>query len=188
MKQKIKLVTLVVFLSMFIACIDDPPPPPTPIGECPDATNTVYWASNPRLGTWWRLGSSGEDGDNGIPTGGAIARNLKTDCGWIIYDNHAGGYGDTYQVIPADTSMRFIWAYNKFHEIELFPKWVGSTEHGAKMGDTLSVFLQKEPGFFITGDSAVYIYTNVVVTVNAEFTDKNPAVGKLKKLHLISLL
>jgi len=185
--MKKKLLALFFLMTMFFAC-KKPPFQESDPWTCPTNFDMVHWEQFAGLGDW-QFSIYGHDGDIGIPTGGAPVFNIRTHCGWNYFDHHDGGYNDIYQVIPADTSMRFTWENNLLHQIELFPKWQGCTEHGAKMGDTLNDFLQKQPGFSVTVDSTIYRYTdNVKVIVTAEFTDKHPNVGRLKKIHLISLL
>ncbi|MEI8092291.1 MAG: hypothetical protein WCG98_09260 [bacterium] len=177
-----------LFLAIVISlcsCKHDDPPKPKPFGDCPTNTTNVYWEAFIGLQDWQFL-AYGHDGDIGIPTGGAVATNICTDCLWSIYDGHDGGYNDYYQVIPSDTAMRFTWKNNLLCCIELFPKWHGPTERGVRMGDGLDFFLTKYPPPYFNPmvDSTTYVSHQTGVDVVAEFTSKIPTIGKLKKLQL----
>ncbi len=175
----------VSLVSILSSC--DKTPKEEPIGTCPCNTDILYWRDHAGYGMW-RCGYTYIDGNIGIATGGAVAMNILSDCPWKIYGDNAGGVGHIYQVIPADTSIRFTWENNSLHQIEVFYNWNGHTENGSQINETIEHFLQRESGFSVTADSMVYVYKNSTVSITAEFTDKIITVGKLRKLHLHSLL
>ncbi|MEI6773578.1 MAG: hypothetical protein WCL18_01835 [bacterium] len=172
--------SLMLLLSILCACKKDSPKDNF-IGTCPCNTDVIYWRDHLGYGTW-RCGYTYIDGNICIATGGAVAINIRSDCAWKFYGDNIGGTGNIYQVIPADTSIRFTWEYNALDRIEVFSHWKGNTERGSSMGKTIAQFLQIEPGFSVTSDSTVYVYTTSAVSVTAEFTTTTVTVGKLKKL------
>ena len=179
-----RLLLFVSFLSILYSC--EKTPKEEPIGTCPCTTDILYWRNHLGYGMW-RCGYTYIDGNIGIGTGGAVAMNILSDCPWKIYGDNAGGTGHIYQVIPADTSIRFTWENNSLHQIEVFSNWKGHTENGSQMNITINNFLQLESGFSVTSDSTIYVYTTSTVSITAEFTDKSITTGRLKKLHLHSL-
>ena len=176
---------LVFFVSMLYSCEKEPKE--EPIGTCPCNTDILYWRNHLGYGMW-RCGYTYIDGNIGIATGGAVAMNILSDCPWKIYGDNAGGVGHIYQVIPADTSIRFTWESNSLLQIEVFYNWNGHTENGSYMKCTIEQFLKSEPGFLVGSDSTEYVYITSTVSITAQFTNKSITVGKLKKLHLHSLL
>jgi len=182
--MKTKTLFLMATLVVLLSTCKKNSPNQDPYGTCPCATDEFYFRDHLGFGMW-RCGYTGADGDIGIATGGAVTRNIISNCPWQFYSNDThGGTGHIYQVITADTSVRFTWENTSLHQIEVFKNWKGSTENGSSIGNTVTQFLQKESGFVVTADSTVYTYTTSTVIVTASFTNKNPTVGKLMELHL----
>jgi hypothetical protein len=63
-----------------------------------------------------------------------------TDCGgaFAIYNGHAGGYGDTLQIVGCGNSFYLVWAYDSLQIISLGLGWYGTTDRGARIGNTLA--------------------------------------------------
>jgi len=141
------LLCALVLVSLFFACKVDPPSIDPPVGTCPKITDKINWESYPGYGAW-QFAVSGFDGNIGIPTGGATAINIRTDCGWQYYGNETGGTGHTYGVYAWDTAVIFRWAYGKLHQIILSSKWQGTTERGTKMGDSLQQIQALYPAMY----------------------------------------
>jgi len=154
----------------------------TPIGTCPGVDSPIYWEPYHLAYGDWPLGFSSNDGDFGIPTGGASVINLRTHCQWQYYGTETGGTGNTYAVYAFDTAVIFRWANHNFYQFVVSSKWKGIATGGVIMGDKLSTFLQKCPGFQINIDSTFYRLNLNNGMVLAWFTDRKPEVGKLYKL------
>ena len=178
--MKTKIFILIVFL-IIIACEKEGKN--TPFGTCPKANDPISWENNLKYGSW-QVGMSGFDGNYGIPTGGATVINLHSTCNCPFYGKEIGGTGNTYAVFLPDTATIFRWANGRFYEFIVSEKWQGTTEKGIKMGDLLSDFLVKYPYFHpVSYDLTMYVNAEPVY-VTAWFTDKNPQIGKLKKIKV----
>lgn len=101
---------------------------------CPDQGDDLTWAS---YGDW-ELGSEGRD---------STARGIVDDCDWHVEGGHNGGIGGTLQVADSGEDVIFVWAYNDFSAFVVRDKWSGETEHGARLGDSISEFLEAHPNF-----------------------------------------
>lgn len=185
---------LYVFLSvgLLFSCQKDQVPTSEPehhviIPTCPTDSDQVSWESGEPIYGTWRFLHTGYDGNSSwysAATHDSII-NLHTTCGCPYYGNHMGGTGNTYMVYLGDTAVIFQWANGHFAWFTLLPKWLGATEKGIKMGDTLSTFLQKYPSFSMsTTDSTQYLLTRSGILITAWFTDKSIHKGLLKQLQV----
>jgi len=63
-----------------------------------------------------------------------------------IYNGHAGGIGDTFEVISTEYGMYFRFAYDSLFDIKLSGNWQGTiAENGLKLGDSIEKFLTAYP-------------------------------------------
>jgi len=71
--------------------------------------------------------------------------------GWSVYEGHAGGQGDTLEIIDPSGGMVLIWASNSFSGFVLGEGWTGQTANGARIGTTVDDFRQRHPDFTESG-------------------------------------
>ena len=118
----------------------------TKIGKsfCPTVYNDITWNSYGNF----NLNDEGSDD---------TAWRIVDECGWHIFNNHTGGYGDTLQVASENEEVMFIWAYNDFYGFSVTNGWQGQTSKGIRMGDHVTLFADAYPYFrFLSGTLAVY--------------------------------
>jgi hypothetical protein len=118
---------------------------------CPIIYDDITWTS---YGDF-NLNAEGRD---------ATAWRIVDECGWHIYNNHTGGYGDTLEVASENEEVVFVWAYNDFYGFDVTSGWYGQTKEGIRMGDHVTLFADAYPYFqFLSGNLAYYRYRNTRV-------------------------
>ncbi len=71
---------------------------------------------------------------------------LAGNNGFQIFQGHAGGYGDTFEVVSKDSGIYMAWAYGDISDIVLFGNWKGKVHEGdIHLGDSIDKFLQAYP-------------------------------------------
>ena len=150
--------------------------------------------------------TSGEEGNSGFfcppcdsditwqSYGGAVIGNfgndnwgwsLQNQCGWSIYDNHRGGYGDTLELIGCNGSVKFVWAWQEFNGFHVYDNWQGQTLDAAMMGDSLGDFLAVYPNFYFDRDiSGILEYDCDDPTAYAFFEEDSFGVYRLIELRV----
>jgi|GEM_PF-2982349 len=118
---------------------------------CPTVYDDITWTS---YGDF----KFHEEGDD------STAWRIVDECYWHVYNNHAGGYGDTLQVASENEEVILVWAYNDFYGFDLTYGWEGQTKEGIRMGDHITFFADAYPYFqFLSGTVAYYWYKNTRV-------------------------
>ncbi len=175
------LLCALLLLSLLFACKPESEEYHPYLGTCPKINDMVSWENNAGYGEW-QFARSGFDGDIGIPTGGATAMNIRTDCGWQYYLNETGGVGNVYGVYAFDTAVIFRWANGSLHQIIVSHKWQGKTERGTMMGDSLSQIQSLYPELYnIPPYNDLYGITVANILVQMKFD----AAFKLEKIDIM---
>jgi hypothetical protein len=111
--------------------------------ECPHCNEDATWTKYGNV----EMDKTGYDGALDESLDGT---HIEYDCGWQIYQGHAGGIGNTYEVTSCHTSVVLIWMNGVFSAMELNENWEGSlndSRGSIKMGCTLKDFLKIYPEF-----------------------------------------
>ena len=76
-------------------------------------------------------------GIGGIRLGMPDANWLVKDCGFAIYEGHAGGIGNTLEMTGCGAGIYLHWRHNALAQIDLETGWSGQTDRGIRLGATL---------------------------------------------------
>jgi hypothetical protein len=100
-------------------------------------------------------------------------------CNWYIFEGHGGGLGNTLQVASPNAGVIFAWAYQGFGEYRVAQGWTGTTDKGAKIGDSMASFQSLYPGFVvIDANHLEYTDPNTSAVIDAYF-DQNDLLSEL---------
>lgn len=150
--------------------------------QCPNRDDEISW----RMYGGWKLQDEGND---------SIAKKLRNECGWEVWNEHEGGYGDTYQVSKFGGGLIFIWAWNNFSGFIASKGWEGKTEEGIKLGDSIGTFLDTYPyfsecsscdnGYYYDNRTNTFLYRDIkpedlVIKIEAHFNN----LGSLCRLEV----
>jgi hypothetical protein len=125
--------------------------------SCPSCDNTVTWTS---YGPF-NFERSGSD---------STAREIISEFGWEVHNNHNGGSGGTLQITSCEEGVILVWAFNEFHAYRVADGWAGRTQGGIRIGDTVEEVLLAEP-FFTQVDDTSYMISDGDIRVEANFAD-----------------
>lgn len=77
--------------------------------------------------------------------------------GFELYEGHAGGIGDTFQVLSKQQGIYACWAYGGLDNIVLFGNWKGKVYEGdIRLGDSKNKFLAAFPNARVTDAEPYY--------------------------------
>ncbi len=109
-------------------------------------------------------------------------------CGFDYYQGHAGGYGDTLELIGCNDQVWMEWSYGKLGTIAVNSGFSGPTEAGVRMGDSLDALIaaypsahqvefssENQPTVFISGNAKFSLKDGLVngIEVNSHEYDEN---------------
>ncbi|TQV87250.1 hypothetical protein [Aliikangiella coralliicola] len=114
--------------------------------DCPLLNDDVSWLS---FGDYV-FKNSGRD---------STARNILSNCGWHVHNNHNGGVGNTLQIASPGEEIILVWAFNSFRAFRVSEGWRGQTERGISIGDDVFDLYRLYPGF-TTDDGSVHWLDN----------------------------
>jgi exo-beta-1,3-glucanase (GH17 family) len=66
-------------------------------------------------------------------------------CGFGYHEGHAGGSGDTLELLGCDDSVYFFWAFSQLQEVAVRQGWQGRTDQGLRIGDSVETLLRLYP-------------------------------------------
>ena len=71
--------------------------------------------------------------------------NPDTRFGTYFYEGRDGGLGDTLQLIGCNESVWGLWRFGRLDTISVREPWMGMTDTGIMLGDSLEDFLEAYP-------------------------------------------
>lgn len=126
---------------------------------CPSIDDNVTWQS---YGAFKLM----EAGQN------HIARQIVSECGWHIFDEHNGKNGDTLQITSPDEEVVLVWVDNTFYGFVLNEGWMGATHKGVGMYEHNSNFYKLHPEF-LDKNYSLSTYEHESIFVSAYFSKRN---------------
>ena len=68
-----------------------------------------------------------------------------SDCDFEYHEGHAGGAGETLEIVGCGDAVYMQWAFGRLQSISVRAGWEGETGRGLGIGDSIEVFQQLYP-------------------------------------------